>query len=69
MTTSDDNIKWFHQPVSSAYNLLEMAVPMVDVAMYTIEHIKRLCLSHVSEKVKSDLFRVVVKGYLIAFYI
>ncbi len=41
---------------------------------YTIRHIKRLCLSHVSEKVKSDFFRVVInyskaKGNLIAFFI
>ncbi len=73
MTTSGDNIKWFHQHVSSTYNLLETAVPMVDVAMYTIKHIKRLCLSHVSEKVKSGFFRVVInyskaKGNLIAFF-
>jgi hypothetical protein len=44
MTTSDDNIKWFHQHVSSTYNLLETAVPMVDVAMYTIKHIKDFAL-------------------------
>jgi hypothetical protein len=74
MTTTDDNIKWFHKHVSSTYNLLETAVPMADVAMYTIKHIKRLCLNHVSEKVKSDFFRVVVdycqaKGSLIAFFI
>jgi hypothetical protein len=74
MTTSDDNIKWFHQHVLSTYNLLETAAPMVDVAMYTIKHIKRLCISHVSNKVKSDFFRVVVgyskaKGNLIAFFI
>jgi hypothetical protein len=47
---------------------------MVDVAMYTIKHMKRLCISHVSIKVKSDFFRVVVdyskaKGNLIAFFI
>ncbi len=48
---------------------------MADVAMYrTIKHIKRLIITHVSNKVKSDLFRVVVdyskaKGNLIAFYI
>jgi hypothetical protein len=74
MTTSDDNIKWFHQHFSSTYNLLETAVPMVDVAMYTIKHIKRFCISHVSNKVKSDLFRVVVnysqaKGNLTTFFI
>jgi hypothetical protein len=54
---------------------LETAVPMVDVAMYTIKHIKRLTLTHVSEIVKSDFFRVVInfyskaKGNLIAFFI
>ena len=74
MTTSGDNIKWFHKHVSSTYHLLETAVPMADVAMYTIKHIKRLIITHVSNKVKSDLFRVVVdyskaKGNLIAFYI
>ncbi len=74
MTTSCDNIKWFHQHVSSTYNLLETAVPVADVAMYTIKHIKRLCLSHVSKKAKSDFFRVVVdyckaNGNLIAFFI
>jgi hypothetical protein len=47
---------------------------MANVAMYTIKHIKRLCLSQVSEKVKSDFFRVVVdyckaKGNIIAFFI
>jgi hypothetical protein len=74
MTTSDDNIKWFHQHVSSTYNLLETAVPMIDVAMYTIKHINRLFISHVSEKVKSDFFRIVIEysksnGNLVAFYI
>ncbi len=47
---------------------------MADVAMYTIKHIKRLIITHVSNKVKSDLFREVVeysktKSNLIAFYI
>jgi hypothetical protein len=74
MITSDDNIKWFHQHVFSTYNMLETAVPMVDVAMYTIEHIERLFISHVFEKVKSDFFRIVIEysksnGNLVAFYI
>jgi hypothetical protein len=74
MTTSDDNIKWFNQHVFSTYNLLETAQSMVDVAMYTIKHIKRLTLTHVSKIVKSDFFRVVInyrkaKGNLIAFFI
>ncbi len=50
-----------------------IAVPMADVAMYTIKYIKRL-LTHVSNKVKSDFFRILVdysqaKGTLIAFYL
>ena len=54
--------------------MLETAVPMVDVAMYTIKHINRLFISHVSEKVKSDFFRIVMEysksnGNLVAFYI
>ena len=49
-------------------------MPMADVAMYTIKHIKRLFISHVSEKVKSDFFRIVIEysklnGNLVAFYI
>ncbi len=74
MTNADDNIKWFHQRCSSTYNWLETAVPMVDIATFTIKHIKRLCLSHVSEKVKSDFFKILLdyskaKGDLVVFYI
>jgi hypothetical protein len=74
MITSDDNIKWFHQHFSSTYNWLETAVPMVDVAMYTIKYIKRLTLTQVSEKAKSDFFRKLInfskaKGNLVAFFI
>jgi hypothetical protein len=36
-------------------------VPMVDIATFTINHIKRLCLCHVSNKVKSDFFRIVLE--------
>ena len=49
-------------------------MPKIDVAMYTIKHIRRLFISHVSEKVKSDFSRI-VRGYsksngnLVAFYI
>jgi hypothetical protein len=47
---------------------------MVDIATFTIKHIKRLCLSHVSEKVKSDFFKILLdyskaKGDLVVFYI
>jgi hypothetical protein len=74
MTNADDNIKWFHQHCSSTYNWLKTAVSMVDIATFTIKNIKRLCLSHVSEKVKSDFFKILLdyskaKGNLIVFYI
>ncbi len=54
--------------------MLETAEPTVDVAINTIKHIKRLFISHVSEKVKSDFFRIVIEysksnGNLVAFYI
>ena len=49
-------------------------MPMADVAMYTIKYIKRLTLTHVSNKVKSDFFRILVDysqaaGTLITFYL
>ncbi len=74
MTNSDDNIKWFHQHCLSNYNLLEIAMPMVDIALFTIKHIKRLSLSHVSDKVKSNFFKILLdcskpKGNLVVFYI
>ncbi len=47
---------------------------IVDIATFTIKHIKRLCLSHVSEKVKSDFFKILLdyskaKGNLVVFFI
>jgi hypothetical protein len=74
MTNADDNIKWFHRHCSSTYNWLEIAVPMVDMATFTIKHIKKLFISQVSEKVKSDFFRIILEyskanGNLVAFYI
>jgi hypothetical protein len=74
MTNADDNIKWFHQYCSSTYNWLKTAVPMVDIATLTIKYIKRLCLSHVSKKVKSDFFKILLdyskaKGNLVVFFI
>jgi hypothetical protein len=47
---------------------------MVDVAMYTIKYIKRLTLTQVSKKVKSDFFRMLInyseaKGNLVGFFI
>jgi hypothetical protein len=49
-------------------------MPMVDIALLTIKHIKRLCLSHVSTKVKSNFFKILLdyskaKGNLVVFYI
>ncbi len=46
---------------------------MVDIATFTIKHIKRLCRSHVSKKVKSDFFKNLLdskaNGNLVLFYI
>jgi hypothetical protein len=47
---------------------------MVDIATFIIKHIKRLCLSHVSKRVKSDFFKILLdyskaKGNLVVFYI
>ena len=74
MTTSVDNIQWFHKHVSSTYHLLETSVPIADVAMHTIKYIKRLTLTQVSKKVKSDFFRMLInyikaQGNLVAFFI
>ena len=46
-------------------------MPMVDIATFNI---KRLCLSHVSKKVKSDFFKILLdyskaKGNLVVFYV
>jgi hypothetical protein len=60
MTNSDDNLKWFHRHCFSTDNWLETAMPMVDIATFTIKHIKRLCLSHVSDKVKSYFFKMLL---------
>jgi hypothetical protein len=47
---------------------------MVDIATFIIKHIKRLCLSHVTEKVKSNFFRILLEyskanGNLVLFFI
>ena len=49
-------------------------MPMVDIALFTIKHIKRLIISHVSNKVESDFFKILLdyskaKGNLVLFYI
>jgi hypothetical protein len=49
-------------------------VPMVDIALFTIKRIKRLYISHISNKVKSDFFKILsdyskAKGNLVLFYI
>jgi hypothetical protein len=53
---------------------LKTVMPMVDVAIYTIKYTKRLTLTQVSKKVKSDFFRMLInyskaKGNLVAFFI
>jgi hypothetical protein len=74
LATFDDNLKWFHQHCSSNYYLMESAVPMIDIAIFTINHIKRLFITLVANKVKSDLFKIATdyskaKGNLAAMFI
>jgi hypothetical protein len=71
MTKPDDNIKWFYQHCSSNCHFL---VPMLGIALFTIKRFKKLIISHVSNKVKSDFFKIQsdyskVKGNLVLFYI
>ena len=58
MATSTDNLKWFHQHWSSHYHLLETALPMFDVAVFIMQHIERLSISYVSNKVRVDFLRI-----------
>jgi hypothetical protein len=49
-------------------------MPIVDIALFTIKHIKRLYISHVSNKVKSYFFKVLLDYSkatvnLVVFYI
>ncbi len=49
-------------------------MPMVDIATFTTKHIKRLRLSHVSKKVNSDFFKILLdyskaNGNLVVFFI
>jgi hypothetical protein len=60
--------------VHQTYNWLKTAVPMVDIATFTIKHIKRLILSYVLDKVNSDFFRIIreyskANSNLVVFYI
>ncbi len=53
---------------------LDTAMPLVDISLFTIKHIKRLIISHVSNKVNSDFFKILsdyskAKGNLVVFYI
>jgi hypothetical protein len=41
--------------------MLESAVPMIDIAIFTIKHIKRLVITLVTNKVKADLFNIVAE--------
>ncbi len=54
-----DNLNWFYEHCSSHHYLLETAMPMLDVAVFIIRHIKRLDISFVSNKVKADLVRLI----------
>jgi hypothetical protein len=68
MTSSNGSTNIVPQPT------IETGVPMVDIATFIIKHIKKLCLSHVSKKVKSDFIKILLdyskaKGNLVVFII
>ncbi len=74
MANSEDNLKLFNQYCTPNHHLLESAGPMIDIAFFTIMHIKRLFITHASIKTKADLFKIVSdnsksKGNLAVFYI
>ncbi len=53
---------------------MKTAVPMIDIVLFTIKHIKSLIISHVSNKVKPDFFKILsdyrkAKDNLVVFYI
>jgi hypothetical protein len=52
-----DNLKWFYEHCSSHHYLLETAMPMLDVAVFIMDHIKILDILFVSNQVKANLVR------------
>ncbi len=52
-----DNLKWFYEHCSSHHYLLETAMPMLDVAVFIMHHMKTLEILCVSNQVKADLAR------------
>ena len=52
-----ENLKWFYEHCASHHYLLETAMPMLDVAVFIMHHIKSLDILFVSNQVKADLAR------------
>ena len=53
-----DNLKWFYEHCSSHHYLLETAMPMLDVEVFILHHIKKLDILFVSnDQVKANLVR------------
>jgi hypothetical protein len=52
-----DNLKWFYKHCSSHHYLLETAMPMLDIAVFIMNHIITLDILFVSNQVKADLVR------------
>ncbi len=52
-----ENLKWFYEHCSSHHYLLETAMPMLDVAVFIMHHIKTLDILFVSNQVKACLAR------------
>ena len=52
-----DNLKWFYEHCSSRHYFLETTMPMLDVAVFIMDHNKTLDILLVSNQVKADLVR------------
>ena len=62
-----DNLKWFYEHCSSHHYLLETAMPMLDVAVLIMDHIKILDILFVSNQVKANLVRQCSEKHLLVY--
>jgi hypothetical protein len=63
-----DKLKWFYEHCSSHHFLLETDTPMLDVAVAIMNHIEKLNILFVSNKVKADLVRCVANDTKIQLF-
>jgi len=56
-----DNLKLFYEHCSSHHYFLETTMPMLDVAVFIMDHNKTLDILLVSNQVKADLVRSILQ--------